>query len=70
MKSKCLACTRRSRDITCRSHCSRNSATRPMFRRFMGFTAFVEGWGLYSERLGYDMGLYQDPYSRFRPANL
>ncbi len=37
----------------------------PTFRRFMGFTAFVEGWGLYSERLGYDMGLYQDPYSRF-----
>ena len=37
----------------------------PMFRRFMWFTAFVEGWGLYSERLGYDLGLYQDPYSRF-----
>ncbi|MDN4501500.1 DUF885 domain-containing protein [Alteromonadaceae bacterium BrNp21-10] len=37
----------------------------PMFRRFQDFTVFTEGWGLYSERLGYDMGLYKDPYSRF-----
>ncbi len=37
----------------------------PAFRRFSGFTAFTEGWGLYSESLGYDLGLYKNPYSRF-----
>jgi prolyl oligopeptidase len=37
----------------------------PNFRKYGGFTAFTEGWGLYSESLGYEMGLYKDPYSRF-----
>jgi uncharacterized protein (DUF885 family) len=37
----------------------------PRFRRQASFTAFVEGWGLYSERLGDEMGLYDDDLSRF-----
>ena len=37
----------------------------PNFRRYDWFTAFVEGWGLYSERLGIEMGFYEDPYSNF-----
>ncbi len=37
----------------------------PVFRTQYGFTAFSEGWGLYSEALGKEMGFYTDPYSDF-----
>ena len=37
----------------------------PTFRKFGSYTAYSEGWGLYSERLGKDVGFYQDPYSDY-----
>ncbi|MBC8354008.1 MAG: DUF885 domain-containing protein [Planctomycetes bacterium] len=37
----------------------------PQFRRFSPITAFIEGWALYAERLGLEVGFYEDPYSDF-----
>jgi uncharacterized protein (DUF885 family) len=42
---------------------------RPSFRKYGGYDAFGEGWALYAETLGYDMGFYTDPYSRFGALN-
>jgi len=42
----------------------------PKFRKFGGYGAYVEGWGLYSERLANEMGVYKDPYDRFGMLSL
>lgn len=41
----------------------------PKFRRFGGYTAFTEGWGLYAESLGKEIGVYTDPYQYFGALN-
>jgi len=47
----------------------RENESLPGFRRFGGFTAFSEGWGLYAESLGKELGVYTDPYQYFGALN-
>jgi uncharacterized protein (DUF885 family) len=42
----------------------------PMFRRFAYYGAYIEGWGLYAEKLGKEAGFYQDPYDDFGRLSL
>lgn len=42
----------------------------PKFRKFGGYGAYMEGWGLYSERLAGEMGIYKEPYARFGMLSL
>jgi uncharacterized protein (DUF885 family) len=56
---------RECRDITCRSLSRRSCQHCRHFRQHAFYVAYGEGWALYAERMGEEVGFYQDPYSMF-----
>jgi uncharacterized protein (DUF885 family) len=65
MKWNRRCCTRRCPVTTCRIARAQEIQGLPVFRRLGGYVAYSEGWALYAESLGYEMGFYTDPYQRF-----
>ena len=57
--------TKRCRAIILQNALRQELTDLPAFRRYSGIGAYGEGWGLYSERLGLEVGFYEDPYSNF-----
>ena len=62
--------TRARRGIISRLRARRSCRGLPKSRRFGGYSAYSEGWGLYTERLAKEMGGYTDPYSEFGMLSL